>query len=215
LIVVAGSAGTGWRVRASPHGESTRRPGAPASRQPSQASGQNSQGRDERHWSRCISTEPRIADRLLKHSSPPRSDQDERLLPPGPESSQRNPEQLVHGIQSTARPLCVQGQQLLTESQVFEDEVLPGTETADHPPKEMPERHDHRTNLTYESESSVAPSHSFCRCTTFWRGTTCSATIVETLLRLFSLTAETSAKPKPGFQPQSRSCRVSWDGLTP
>src|SRR5437899_9211571 len=79
----------------------------------------------------------------------------------------------------------------------------------------MPERHDHRKNLTYESESSVAPSHSFCRCTTFWRGTTCSATIVETLLRLFSLTAETSAKPKPGFQPQSRSCRVSWDGLAP
>ena len=118
MIVVAGSAGTGWRVRASPHGESTRRPGAPASGQPSQASGQNSQGRDERHWSRCISTEPRIADRLLKHSSSPRSDQDERLLPPGPESSQRNPEQLVHGIQSTARPLCVQGQQLLTESQV-------------------------------------------------------------------------------------------------
>src|SRR5437899_1479348 len=79
----------------------------------------------------------------------------------------------------------------------------------------MPERHDHRKNLTYESESSVAPSHSFCRCTTFWRGTTCSATIVETLLRLFSLTAETSAKPKPGFQPQSRSCRASWDGAVP
>jgi hypothetical protein len=36
---------------------------------------------------------------------------------------------------------------LLTESQVFKDEVLPGPESTDHPPKEMPERHDHGKNL--------------------------------------------------------------------
>jgi hypothetical protein len=36
---------------------------------------------------------------------------------------------------------------LLTESQVFEDEVLPGTERADHPAEEMPKRHDHGKNL--------------------------------------------------------------------
>jgi len=42
----------------------------------------------------------------------------------------------------------VQSQQLLTQSQVFEDEVLPGTESADHPPEEMPERYDHGKNLT-------------------------------------------------------------------
>jgi hypothetical protein len=77
-----------------------------------------------------------------------RSDQDERLPPAGPEGFQRNPEQLVQGSQSTARSLRVQNQQLLTQSQVFEDEVLPGTESADHPPKEMPERHDHGKNLT-------------------------------------------------------------------
>src|SRR6202030_4567654 len=53
-----------------------------------------------------------------------RSDQDERLAPPGPASSQRNPEQLVQGSQSMARPLHVQSQQLLTERQVFKDEVL-------------------------------------------------------------------------------------------
>ena len=41
----------------------------------------------------------------------------------------------------------MQSQQLLTESQVFEDEILPGTESADHPPEEMPERHDHGENL--------------------------------------------------------------------
>jgi hypothetical protein len=53
----------------------------------------------------------------------------------------------VQGSQSTARSLRVQSQQLPTESQVFENEVLPGTENADHPPEEMPERHDHGKNL--------------------------------------------------------------------
>jgi hypothetical protein len=41
----------------------------------------------------------------------------------------------------------VQSQQLLTESQVFEDEVLSGPESADHPPEEMPERQEHGKNL--------------------------------------------------------------------
>jgi len=72
-----------------------------------------------------------------------RSDQDERLGPPTPERSQRNPEQLVLGRQSTARLLRVQSQQLPTESQVFEDEVLPGTDSAHQPAEEMSERHDH------------------------------------------------------------------------
>jgi hypothetical protein len=86
------------------------------------------------------------------------SDQDERLPPPGPEPSQRNPKQLVQGSQSTARPLRVQSQQLLTQRQVFEDEVLPGTESADHPPEEMPERHDHGKNLSESSFRQVIHS---------------------------------------------------------
>jgi hypothetical protein len=60
--------------------------------------------------------------------------------PPGPERSQHNPEQLVHGSQSTARSLRMQSQQLSTESQVFKDEVLAGAESADHPADEMPPR---------------------------------------------------------------------------
>jgi hypothetical protein len=40
----------------------------------------------------------------------------------------------------------VQSQQLPTESQVLEDEVLPGTENADQPTEEMSERHDHSRN---------------------------------------------------------------------
>jgi hypothetical protein len=47
-----------------------------------------------------------------------------------------------------ARSLRVQSQQLLTESQVFEDEVLSGTESADHPAEEMSERHDHGKKLS-------------------------------------------------------------------
>jgi hypothetical protein len=41
----------------------------------------------------------------------------------------------------------VQSQQLLTESWIFKDEVLPGPESADQPPDEMPERHDHGKKL--------------------------------------------------------------------
>ena len=77
-----------------------------------------------------------------------RSDQDERLGPPGPARSQRNPEQLVQGSQSTARLLRVQSQQLPTESQVLEDEVLPGTESADRPTEEMSKRHNHGKNCS-------------------------------------------------------------------
>lgn len=42
----------------------------------------------------------------------------------------------------------MQSQQLPTESQVLEDEVLPGAESADQPTEEMSERHDHGKNFT-------------------------------------------------------------------
>ena len=42
----------------------------------------------------------------------------------------------------------MQGQQLPTESQVLEDEVLPGTENADQPAEEMSERYDHGKNFS-------------------------------------------------------------------
>jgi hypothetical protein len=77
-----------------------------------------------------------------------RSDQDERLPPPGPDRSERNPEQLVQGSQSTARSLGVQSQQLLMKSQVFEDEVLAGAESAEHPAEKMSKPNDHGRNLT-------------------------------------------------------------------
>jgi hypothetical protein len=44
--------------------------------------------------------------------------------------------------------LRVQSQQLPTESQVLEDEVLLGTENAYQPAEEMSERHDHGKNFS-------------------------------------------------------------------
>src|SRR5260370_6759007 len=89
---------------------------------------------------RPIQTKPR--------SMPVHGDQDERLGPSGPERSQRNPEPLVQGSESTARLLRVPSQQLPTESQVLEDEVLPGTESADQPAEEMSERHNQGKNCS-------------------------------------------------------------------
>src|SRR5882762_5165579 len=100
-----------------------------------------------------------------------RSDQDDRPGPPGPERSQRNPEQLVQGSQSMARSLRVQSQQLPTKSQVFEDEVLARTASAEHQPRKCRSDTIIARILSDLSEFSSSPSHSFCRCTTFWRGT--------------------------------------------
>ena len=76
------------------------------------------------------------------------SDQDESFRPSGPERHQRDPEQLMQGSQSTARSFGVQREQLLTESQVFEQKVFPGTESADHPAEKMPKQYDHGENRT-------------------------------------------------------------------
>jgi len=66
----------------------------------------------------------------------------------------------------------VQSEQLPTESQVFEDEVLAGAKRLDDPPEEMPERHNHGKNIIATIRIQFCLSHSFCGCTTFWRDTT-------------------------------------------
>ena len=63
----------------------------------------------------------------------------------------------------------MQSEQLPTESQVFEDEVLTGAKRADDPPEEMPERHKHGKNTIGTIEFGFALSHSFCGWTIFWR----------------------------------------------
>src|ERR1700730_3581221 len=56
----------------------------------------------------------------------------------------------------------VPGQQLLTKSQVFEDEVLPGTEGADHPAEEMLERRDQSKNLSRKYRIELCASFVLC-----------------------------------------------------
>jgi len=46
-----------------------------------------------------------------------------------------------------------------------------GAESAEQPAEQMSERHDHVKNVTETPEFSLAPSHSFCRCTTFGEAT--------------------------------------------
>jgi hypothetical protein len=123
-----------------------------------------------------------------------RSDQDERLGAPGPERSQRNPEQFVQGSQSTARLLRVQSQQLPTESQVLEDEVLPERKTLTNQPRKCRSDTIMARILAEKSESSFAPSHSFCRCTTFWRGTA-SRTVVLSVRDFFGGTTTSTVTP--------------------
>ena len=100
-----------------------------------------------------------------------RSDQDERLGPPRPERSQRNPEQLVLGRQSTARLLRVQSQQLPTRARFSRTRSSRERIALTNQPKKCRSDTIMSRILAEKSESGLSPSHSFCRCTTFWRGT--------------------------------------------
>jgi hypothetical protein len=42
----------------------------------------------------------------------------------------------------------MQGEQLLTQGKIFEDEILAGPEYTKNPPEEVPEPYDHAQNLT-------------------------------------------------------------------
>ena len=75
-------------------------------------------------------------------------DQKERLFPSGPEASQHDPEHLVPSPESRARSFDVQRQQLLAESQIFQNEVLTGTEGTENPTAKMAKSHDHGPNFT-------------------------------------------------------------------
>jgi hypothetical protein len=67
-------------------------------------------------------------------------DQDERPLPFCPEPSYDNPKQLVESSQSTAGPFGVQRWDLLTEGEIFKNEVLSRTQGTDNPSQEISER---------------------------------------------------------------------------
>ena len=91
-----------------------------------------------------------------------RCNQDERLFPAGPQCSQDDPERFVQCSDSVARSLGVQGEQLLTERQVFQKQFLAGPEDANDPADEVPEHGDHRAKSYRkdQSHSSLQVDHS-------------------------------------------------------
>jgi hypothetical protein len=100
-----------------------------------------------------------------------RCNQNERLFPPEPHLPQHNPEQLMQGGQSTTRTFGVQSQQLLTESEIFQNEVLPELKVLTTHPKKC--RSEVTTTeivariLSKSAASSSPASHSFRECTKF------------------------------------------------
>src|ERR1700687_2487839 len=78
-------------------------------------------------------------------------------------------------------------------------------------PKEMSERHDHGKILAEKTESSFAPSHSFRRCTTFWRGTGWPTIRPESRALLQKRAANLRSQPalgEPAGAPRRRSPSV-------
>src|SRR5271166_1485688 len=82
--------------------------------------------------------------------------EDERIVPARPESSQRDPEQLMDGREPTTRAFGVQRQQLLAESQVLEDKMLARAETGKDPTDQVPEGGDHGWIMARESYRTVS-----------------------------------------------------------
>src|SRR6266436_934794 len=95
---------------------------------------------------------------LMPTDNRSRCNQNERLFPFIPKPSQHYPQQLVQRTESTARSCGMQSQQLLTQSQVFEDEIFSGTQRTDKPSQKLPERNEndrnHGLNLIGTSASS-------------------------------------------------------------
>jgi hypothetical protein len=55
--------------------------------------------------------------------------------------------------------LGVESQQLLTESKIFEDEILAGTKGTAKPAEEVPEPHDHARILSERRQRGCLPSY--------------------------------------------------------
>ena len=83
--------------------------------------------------------------------------QDERLFPPSPDPSQHDPEQLLWGGESSAMSFGMESEQLLTQSEIFEDEILAGTERTNNPAEQVPEPHNHGKNLNETPSTEMIP----------------------------------------------------------
>jgi hypothetical protein len=100
-----------------------------------------------------------------------RSDQDERLGPPGPERSQRNPEQLCRAVNRRRGCCACRASNCRQRARFSRTRSSRERKTLTNQPRKCRSDTIMARILAEKSESSVSPSHSFCRCTTFWRGT--------------------------------------------
>jgi hypothetical protein len=75
-------------------------------------------------------------------------DEQERFLPPRPQLSESDPEHLVDKPQSPPRSFGMESQQLLTQCQILQHEVLAGSKCADKPADEVPKQRNHGKNLS-------------------------------------------------------------------
>jgi hypothetical protein len=66
-----------------------------------------------------------------------RCDKNQGSLPPRPEPPQDNPEPLLRGGEPVPWSFGVQGQQLLTQRQILEHEILARAERVDDPADEV------------------------------------------------------------------------------
>jgi len=97
-------------------------------------------------------------------------DQDERLLPPGPKASQHDPKQLLPHTQSSPRSLGVKREQLLAESEVFQNHILTGTEGVDNPTEPWRRRKIMAGILSKDFATSVAQVTHSTRVRSFDKG---------------------------------------------
>lgn len=85
------------------------------------------------------------------------SDEDERLFPSSPGPSQYNPEQFVRCSEPSARSLGVESEELLTQGEILQDEVLARTEGTNNPAEHVPEPQNHDQNFSEMSPTDVIP----------------------------------------------------------
>lgn len=76
-----------------------------------------------------------------------RRDQDERMFPFRPDSPGNHPQELIEGVEARARMSTLQGDKLLTQSEILEKETLPPAKEAHQHSEAEPEDAKHGQDL--------------------------------------------------------------------
>src|SRR5215469_2527331 len=95
----------------------------------------------------------------------------ERFLLPRPQLLERDPKHHVDRAQLPPRSFGMESQQLLTQGQILQHEVLVASKCADKPADEVPKQRNHGKNLSFRPAYEFATSSSFYGLPEFWRTT--------------------------------------------